>query len=123
MRRQRDRIFGHYGIHVIPRKKDLGSVGSLQEFSVEVWNAFLGAAQVLDSITVAGAGNVTVVDHLGQPAHFPATASELYTIRVTGEGDPIINSVITWVFVGLPSAGATDLTVIGFMRWASRSES
>lgn len=105
-------VFGK--IHVIPRKKDLGSVGSLQEFSVEVWNAFLERAQILDSITVAGVGNLTVVDPLGLPAHFPATASELYTIRVTGEGDPIINSVITWVFVGLPSVGATDLTVIGF---------
>jgi len=105
-------VFGK--IHVIPRKKDLGHVGSLQEFSVEVWNAFLERSQVLDTITVAGVGNLTVVDHLGQPAHFPATASELYTIRVKGEGDPVIDSVVTWIFIGLPSEGVTDLIVTGF---------
>ncbi len=101
-------------IHVIPRTKDLGAVGTLQEFSVEVWNAYRYVAQSLQSITAAGAGNVTVLNPLGFPTHFPATASRLFTIQVPGEGDPVINALVTFIFVGIPSAGATDVTVLGF---------
>ncbi len=101
-------------IHVIPRTKDLGAVGSLQEFDAEVWNAFRDRAQFLASLTATGAGNVTVLNPFSLPTHFAPTASKLYTVQVPGEGDPVIDALVTFVFTGLPSAGATDVAVLGF---------
>ncbi len=100
-------------IHVIPRRRDLGAVVSEQEIEVEVWNAFLARAKVLDEITVEGPAGIEVIDHLGQPAHFPASDSQVYRIKVFAEGDPLIDNLITWVFVGVDPAG-TNIRILGF---------
>ena len=100
-------------IHVIPRRRDLGAVVSEQEIEVEVWNAFLARARMLDEITVEGPAGIEVVDHLGQPAHFPASDSQVYRIKVYAEGDPLIDNLITWVFVDVDPSG-TNIRILGF---------
>lgn len=100
-------------IHVIPRRRDLGAVVSEQVIDVEVWNAFLSRARVLDEITVEGPAGIEVIDHLGQPAHFPATDSQVYEIRVFAEGDPLIDNLITWVFTAI-DPGGTNIRILGF---------
>lgn len=100
-------------IHVVPRRRDLGAVISEQEIEVEVWNARRNRAKILDDITVEGAAGITVVDHLGVPAHFPATQSEVFTVIVDEEGDPQIDNLISWVFLDVSEAGTT-LAVLGF---------
>ena len=103
----------HDRIHVVPRRRDLGAVISEQEIEVEVWNAFLRTAKTLDDITLEGPAGIEVVDHLGLPAHYPASRSETYLVRVSAEGDPQVDNTVTWVFVGLEDEG-TDLAVLGF---------
>jgi hypothetical protein len=103
----------HDRIHVIPRNVDVGFVISERDIEVEVWNAFFTRAKTLTEITESGPAGVEIIDHLGTPAHFAASVSEIYEIKVLQEGDPTIDNVITWVFVGIDSSG-TDCRIIGF---------
>ena len=99
-------------IHVIPRSRDLGAVISEQQVEVEVWNAFHQRAQILEDITVEGTSGVSVVDHLGLPAHFAGSASEIYIVQVAATGDPNVNNLVTWLFTGISELG-TDMLLVG----------
>jgi hypothetical protein len=100
-------------IHIIPRSRDLGAVISLQEIEVEVWNAFLSRAKVLEDIVVSGPPGVSVIDPFGTPTHYAATRSEIYVVQVSEEGDPSIDNVVTWEFEGIDEVG-TALRLVGF---------
>ncbi len=100
-------------IHILPRRRELGSVVSAHRFEVEVWNAFLRTSQTLNEITVEGPAGISVIDHLGQPAHYPASDSQVYSVEVSAEGDPQINNLITWVFVDIDSS-ESNVTILGF---------
>lgn len=100
-------------IHVIPRERDLGAVVSEQEILVEVFNAYMQRAQIMDEITVTGPQGIEVDDDLGQPAHFAASNSHVYTVVVSAEGDPQIDNLVTWVFLGIDPLG-TGLALVGF---------
>lgn len=100
-------------IHVIPRRHDLGAVVSEQEAEVEVWNADIQRAQTLEEITVAGPAGIAIVDHLGQPAQFPASSSQVYLVKVLSDGDALIDNLVTWVFTGKDPLG-TNLRLLGF---------
>ena len=110
--RTHDLVF-HDCIHVFPRRRDLGAVVSEQEIEVEVWNAFLTRARILADITVEGPAGIEVIDHLGLPAHFPASDSQVYAVKVSAEGDPQIDNVVTWVFIGIDESG-TGIRILGF---------
>jgi hypothetical protein len=100
-------------IHVVPRQRDLGAVISEQRINVEVYNAFRRRAKVLDDITVEGPQGISVIDHLGVPAHLPATRSEMFEVEVSVEGDPQIDNTVVWEFLGVDTGGTT-LWVLGF---------
>ncbi len=100
-------------VHVIPRRHDLGAVVSEQEAEVEVWNADIQRAQTLEEITVAGPAGIAVMDDLGQPAQFPASASHVYLVKVLSDGDALIDNLVTWVFTGQDPVG-TNLRLLGF---------
>jgi hypothetical protein len=100
-------------IHVIPRRYDLGAVVSEQEAEVEVWNADLQHAKIVQQITVQGPDGIEVVDHLGLPGHFPASCSEGYLVKALADGDPLLDNLITWVFEGVDPLG-TNLKILGF---------
>jgi len=103
----------HNRIHVIPRERDLGFVASPQTLGVEVWNAFLNRAQIMDEITSEGPEGVEVIDHLGQPAHFAGSDSQIYEVMVLAQGSPTIDNIITWVFLGIDPSGTT-IRILGF---------
>lgn len=100
-------------VHVIPRRYDLGAVVSEQESEVEVWNADIQRAQILEEITVDGPAGIEVEDHLGLPAHFPASDSQAYLVKALTDGDALIDNLITWVFTGQDPLG-TNLRLLGF---------
>ncbi|MBU2499953.1 hypothetical protein KJ682_01355 [bacterium] len=100
-------------VHVIPRRIDLGAVVSDQEAEVEVWNAAIDRAQILEEITVDGPTGIEVTDHLGLPAHFPASRAEVYLVNALTDGDALIDNLVTWVFTGLDPLG-TNLRILGF---------
>ena len=83
-------------IHVFPRRHDLGAVVSEQEAEVEVWNADIQRGHTLQEITVDGPAGIAVEDDVGQPAHFPASASHLYLVKVLSERDDLIDNLVTW---------------------------
>jgi len=100
-------------IHIFPRERDLGSVVSEQVIDVEVWNAFLDRAKVLDDIVVTGPAGISVTDHLGVPAEFPASDSQIFEVTVSAEGDPQIDNLVTFEFLGIATEG-TGLAIVGF---------
>jgi hypothetical protein len=100
-------------IHVIPRRRDFGAVLTDQELEVEVWNAFMARARILEDLTIEGPAGIEVDNPLGLPTHFPASESKLYTVRALADGDPLIDNLVTWVFVGIPIIG-TNLKLTGF---------
>ena len=100
-------------VHVIPRRFELGAVVSEQEAEVEVWNAAIDRAQILDEITVDGPTGIEVEDPFGLPAHFPASESQVYLVRALADGDALIDNLVTWVFTGLDPLG-TNLRILGF---------
>jgi len=103
----------HNHIHIFPRRRDLGAVMSEQEIETEVWNAFLTRSKTLEDITVIGPAGITVVDHLGVPADYPASESQIFVVQVSAEGDPQVNNTVTWVFAGIAEAGSA-LVIVGF---------
>lgn len=100
-------------VHVIPRRFDLGAVVSEQEAEVEVWNADVERGHTLQAITVAGPAGIAVINDLGQPTQFPASASRVYLVKVLSDGDALIDNLVTWVFAGLDPRG-TNLRLLGF---------
>ena len=100
-------------IHVIPRRYDLGAVVSEQKAEVEVWNAAIDRAQTLAAITVDGPTGIEVQDDVGQPAHYPASISHIYLVKALGEGDALIDNLVTWVFSGQDPLG-TNTRILGF---------
>ena len=109
-RRQRlwDQVF--FGIiHVIPRVKDVGGVVSQTSFLVEVWNAD-EISHRATSVGVTGSDGVAVTAGPTLPTFWPPFSSYFSTITVEAEGDPIIDSLVTWVFPGFTG---TDCHVIG----------
>lgn len=100
-------------IHVLPRERDLGSVVSEQEIEVEVYNGYLATAQSLDDITVEGPAGIEVENPHALPTHFPASESKLYVVKVSAEGDPQIDNLVTWEFDGLDPSGSA-LAIVGF---------
>jgi hypothetical protein len=94
---------------VIPRTKDLGAVISATSFPVEVWNADEHPHQAT-GLTVTGSDGVTVTQSPSLPAFWPPFASYVETVNVDVEGDPAIDSLVTWIF---PGFSGTDCHVVG----------
>lgn len=99
-------------IHVLPRLRDLAFLVNEQDITVEVWNAYRAAGKVLTSITVTGAAGVSVESPPTLPLWVPATHSDIYTVVASEQGDPRIDDVVLWTFVGVDVDG-TDLRLLG----------
>lgn len=96
-------------IHAIPRTKDVGSVVSSTTFQIEVWNAD-DIAHRGDSVGVTGSDGVTVGTGPVLPTFWPPFSSYYTEIVVSPEGDPIIDSLVAWVF---PGFSGVDTHVVG----------
>jgi len=98
-------------IHILPRELDLGEIVSEEKIDVEVWNSFRNRAKLLTAINVTGSDGISTIPT--GAFHFPATLSKVYTVVIAGEGDPIIDAILTWIFTGISSSG-TNLHIVGF---------
>lgn len=97
-------------IHIVPRVKDLGAVISATSYLVDVWNAD-EIAHLAVSVDVAGTGGVSLSGGVPLPAFWPPFGSYPFSVDVAAEGDPIIDSTVTWLF---PGFDGTDHRVFGF---------
>ncbi|AQZ95566.1 hypothetical protein ACFSB1_01070 [Halopseudomonas phragmitis] len=86
----------YHRIHINPRSLDLGNVVSAQTTPVWVWNAYL-IPQTLNSITGLDEG----IEVSGQPAPpllYAALQEREYQVSVTPDGQPVLDTVLSWVF-------------------------
>ena len=96
-------------IHVIPRVKDLGAVISPTSYQVEIWNAD-EASHLGIGYTIAGASGVSLSGGPTWPAFLSPFSSSFVTVNVAADGDPVINTLITWLFPGFTG---TDHRLLG----------
>ena len=96
-------------IHVIPRVKDLGAVISPTSYQVEIWNAD-EASHLGIGYTIAGASGVSLSGGPTGPAVLSPFSSSFVTVNVAADGDPVINTLITWLFPGFTG---TDHRLLG----------
>lgn len=86
-------------IIVIPRAKALGFVLSQTQFSIEVWNTFRNVYQILESITINGAGGLTLVDTFGEPLQYGALDSFTYQATMPSAGPAVIAEDVVFAFL------------------------
>jgi hypothetical protein len=102
----------HGLIHVIPRKYDFGAVVSQQDLEIEVWNADLKRAHILEEVTVSGALGIEVTPPAALPIHFPGSGAHLFQVNALSQGDAVINNLVAFVFLAVQED--TDLQLTGF---------
>lgn len=90
-------LYDYYDrIHISLQRLDLGNVVSAQSESVYLWNAFLEPRTL-----VAISGDEDGVEVSGQPSPpllFPALKELVWQITVTPDGQPVLNTVVSWEF-------------------------
>lgn len=95
----------------IPSAKALGFVLTATQFPIEVWNTFRDSLQVLESITLSGAGGLTITDPYGEPLIFAPLGSFIYQATVPTSGAAQIDQDVVFAFLsGIPGA---DLHITG----------
>lgn len=99
-----EQLFGQvfFGkVHIIPSKIILGFVLSEITRSFEVWNA-TKYALTLEDITFVNGGAGMFIETGPQPvAHYPTSESNIYTLRITTDGTPIIAETALFDFVSV----------------------
>jgi len=93
----------YYRIHINPQRLDLGNVVSAQTQDVFLWNAFLEPRTLVD---IDGTDEGVLVS--GQPSPpllFPALKELTWQLTVTPDGQPVLDTVVTWEFDNGREAG------------------
>ena len=86
----------YHRIHINPLRLDLGNVVSSQTQPVYVWNAFLEPRTLVD---IRGLEEGLVVSgHPSPPLLFPALKELTWQLTVTPDGQPVLDTVVTWEF-------------------------
>ncbi len=98
-------LFGK--IVVLPVTKALGFVLTATQFAIEVWNTFGDTDQVLETITITGAGGLTLADPEGEPLLYAARDSQIYQATVPSAGPAQINQAIAFAFLSTITATIT----------------
>lgn len=105
----------YYRIHITPRELDLGNVVSTQVTPVMLWNAYL-EPRTVTSIDGLEEG----IELAGQPAPpmlFPALAELTWLVKVTPDGQPVLDTLVSWVLDNGASPGIR-MTARRVIAWA-----
>lgn len=86
----------YYRVHISPIQLDLGNVVSTQTTAVLLWNAFL-EPRTLTSIDGLQDG-LLVSGQPAPPLLFPALKELEWQVSVTPDGQPVLDTTVTWVF-------------------------
>nr|DAR00019.1 MAG TPA: hypothetical protein [Caudoviricetes sp.] len=86
----------YYRIHISPQRLDLGNVVSAQTQEVFLWNAFLEPRTLVD---IGGTDEgVLLSGQPDPPLLFPALKELTWQLTVTPDGQPVLDTVVTWEF-------------------------
>lgn len=105
----------YHRIHISPSQIDLGNVVSAQTTPVYVWNAHL-VPQTLSSIAGVDEGLV-VSGQPSPPLAFSALQEREYQVSVTPDGQPVLDTVLRWVFANGEEPGLR-ITANRIIAWA-----
>lgn len=93
----------YHRIHINPLRLDLGNVVSAQTQPVFLWNAFL-EPRTLFAIDGTDEG-VLVSGQPAPPLLLPALKELTWQLTVTPDGQPVLDTVVTWAFDNGREAG------------------
>lgn len=93
----------YYRIHINPLQIDLGNVVSAQTTPVYLWNAWL-EPRTLTAISGIDEG-IEVSGQPDPPLLFPALKELGWSVTVTPDGQPVLDTVVAWQFDNGRSAG------------------
>ncbi|CAD5107243.1 hypothetical protein [Zestomonas carbonaria] len=105
----------YHRIHIAPRRLDLGNVVSTQTSPVSLWNAFL-EPQTLQSIQGMDEG-IEVSGQPSPPLLFAALQERTWQVSVTPNGQPVLDTILEWVFNGSFVAGL-HITANRIIPWS-----
>ncbi len=93
----------YYRVHINPQQLDLGNVVSAQTSPVSLWNAFLEPRTLVD---IGGLDEgIQVGGQPSPPLLFPALKELVWQVTVTPDGQPVLDTVVTWEFDNGREAG------------------
>lgn len=92
----------YHRLHITPMSLDLGNVVSTQVSQIQVWNAYLGAKNLLYVDGVEEGMAITAPRAM--PFSFPALKETQWEVVVTPDGPSSFDARIVWVFDGLRSS-------------------
>ncbi len=104
----------YFRVHITPSRLDLGNVVSAQTSPVFLWNAFLGA-RTLTSIEGLDEG-IQVGGQPAPPLLFPGLKELSWDVTVTPDGQPVLDTVVTWLFDN-GSAPGLRITANRIIAW------
>ena len=87
----------YFRVHVRPSRIDLGNLLSSQTRQVEVWNAHL-TSKLLASITRESVEGLVLSEPVATPTTFGADEARVYTLSVSTNGPPVIDTKYTFNF-------------------------
>lgn len=104
----------YYRIHITPKQLDLGNVVSIQTTPVQLWNAHL-TPRTLSSIDGADEG-IIVAGQPEPPMVFPALKELTWSVSVTPEGQPVLDTIVEWLFDNAEAPGLR-ITANRILAW------
>lgn len=85
-------------VHVRPAYLALGNLSSDQVRSIEVWNAWRTASQTLAAVVIDDAAGIGLTAPASLPITFTPLQSLLWTVAISVDGPPTIDSHVQWQF-------------------------
>lgn len=105
----------YHRIHISPAQLDLGNVVSAQTTPVRVWNAHL-IPQSLTDIDGLDEG-INISGQPSPPLLFTALQEREYQVSVTPDGQPVLDTTISWVFANGEEPGLR-ITANRIIAWS-----
>lgn len=105
----------YHRIHINPTQLDLGNVVSTQTSTVRVWNAFL-VPHTLTAISGMDEG-IDLTGQAAPPLLFPALKEREWQVSVSPEGQPVLDTTLTWSFDNGAAAGLR-ITANRIIAWS-----
>ncbi|MDF3932929.1 hypothetical protein [Pseudomonas citronellolis] len=105
----------YYRVHISPQRADLGNLVSTQVFPVTLWNAYL-EPRTLDAIGGLGEG-IQVSGQPAPPLAFAAIQERTWQLSVTPDGEPVLDTEITWSFENGAQVGI-EVTANRIVAWS-----
>lgn len=104
----------YHRIHISPKQLDLGNVVSIQTTPVQLWNAHL-TPRTLSSIEGTDEG-ILIAGQPPPPMVFPALKELTWSVSVTPEGQPVLDTIVEWLFDNAEAPGVR-ITANRIIAW------